>query len=767
RELAWMQKRAVVSLLVELRTMLRTPEGRAQLIELQSADGNYPLYGRIELDPPARLDAALGYSNGTWGAAIDAALARRLGLEPGDTVTLGELDLAVRAIVVRQPDRSLRADWRGPPVLIAAQALAATQLVQPGSRLAYRYRIRTSEEPAAWRAAALEAFPQADWDVRTYAERSERIAEVLNQIGSGLLLIGFSALFIGGLGVFNSVQSYLQGKLVTLATLRAIGLRDGRLAAVYLWQLLMLAGAASLLGTFIGGALALAGTALAAEGLPLAPALGALVLPLALAWLFGVLTAITFALPALGRALSISPAALFRGLDMVSSRTKAGWWWLTAAAAALTATLLVLTMPDPRFGAGFVLAILAILGLLEAVVRLLRVVARQLIEHSRLAERFELRLAVSNLYRPGSALRTALLSLGSALTLLVASTLVVAALLRAIDETVPENAPALVFYDVHASQLQEFRDVVARSPGLERLAFAPFVLGRLAQVNGASLRESADNERALEARDEQKLSDRSGNFDDVMITRGAWWPVDYRGPPLVAMEDREADQVGIEVGDRLRFDIMGQPVEAQVAAIYSPRRFQSRLWLEAIFSDGVLDPHVTRYVGAAYMVAGAAANAQDRIAAAAPHVVTVRTDVILNEARMLLGRAGAGLSVIAGVTLIASLLVLASVIAASLTRQVYQASVLNALGARVTVIRRSLQVEYAVLALLTSVFAIAAGSALAALLLHYRLDLELARLYWIGAATAVVVSTCSLGLGGTYLLRQLRIAPAQLLRSGG
>jgi predicted lysophospholipase L1 biosynthesis ABC-type transport system permease subunit len=139
----------------------------------------------------------------------------------------------------------------------------------------------------------------------------------------------------------------------------------------------------------------------------------------------------------------------------------------------------------------------------------------------------------------------------------VASTLVVAALLRTINETVPENAPALVFYDVQSGQLEDFRAVVAQSPGLERLALAPLVLGRLTHVNATALRDSADAERALEARDEHKLSNRVGNFDDVVITRGAWWPADYRGPPLVAMEDHEADQVGVKVGDRLRFDIMG------------------------------------------------------------------------------------------------------------------------------------------------------------------------------------------------------------------
>lgn len=766
-ELAWMRERGTVSLLTEFRTMLRATDGRSQLVELQSFDEHYPLYGSVELSPPGALDAALDLRDGRWGVAVDGVLAQRLGLQAGDTVALGSSEFTVRALIRRQPDRSLRADWSGAPVLIASGALAATGLVQPGSRIEYRYRVRTDETPAAWRAALLAAFPRGDWDVRTFAERSERMAEVLGQIGSGLLLIGFSALFIGGLGVFNSVHAYLQGKLGTLATLRALGLRDRLLAVLYLCQLLMLAGGSSLAGALLGGVLALAGTALAAQGLPLAPALGQLGGPLLLAWCFGVLTAITFALPALGRAVSVSPAALFRGLHGAQTRAGRGWWQLTAACAAAAMLLLIAVMPDPRFGAGFVLATLLILALLEGGVRLLRRAAQALLRHPRFSGRFELRLAIAGISREGSPLRPALISLGSALTLLVASTLVVATLLRTIDETVPERAPALVFYDVQTAQLADLRAATGAASSFERLDLAPLVLGRLEQVNGTALRDSGDARRALEARDEHKLSNRAGNFDDVIIDRGAWWPQNYRGPPLVAMEDREADQLGLKVGDRLQFDIMGAAVDVQLAAIYSQRRFQSRLWLEAIFSDGVLDPYITRYVGAAYMDTEDALAAQNRIAATMPNVVSVRTAGILDEARTLLGRAGQGLAIVAVISLFASLLVLASAMASGRSRQVYEASVLHTLGARISAIRRSLQFEYLLLALLTSAFAIVVGSALAMALLHFRLELESSGLLWTGMLTAVVVSSCSLGLGAAYLVRQLQLSPAQLLRSGG
>lgn len=767
--LQWMAARGTVSRLVELRTMLRAPDGRSQLIVLQSTDDRYPLHGAVSLAPPGPLGDALAARGGVWGAALDDALAQRLGLAVGDRVEVGEATLEVRARVLHQPDRSLRADWSGAPVLVADGALRATGLVQPLSRVEYVYRVRTEQPAGEWRDAFVAAFPQLDAEVRSFEERSARMAEVLGQIGSGLLLIGFSALFIGGLGVFNSVQAYLQGKLGTLATLRALGLRDGRLAAMVLLQILMLALLSSLAGVLLGNLLALGGTWAAAQRLPLAPALGpvlqALIGPSLAALAFGVGTALAFALPALGRALSVTPAALFRGLDGSRLRTPAGAWLAAGGVALAVTALFVLSLPDARFGLAFAVATAGLLLVLQGVTWALRRGARHLLGRPGLTLPWSLRMALAGLQRHDSPLRAALLSLGAALTLLVACTLVVAALLRAVNETVPARAPALVFYDVQTDQLATLEATMRAAPSLQALQTAPLVLGRVSAVNGEALRDSADAARVREARDEQKLSSRAGNIDDVVLARGAWWPADHRGAPLVAMEDREADQLGLQIGDRVRFDILGSPVEAELVAIYSQRRMQARLWLEAIFSDGVLDPFITRHVGAAYLGADEALQAQDRLAAAAPNVVSVRTEALLRETRGLMARASGGLVVVAGVCLAASLLVLASVVAASRARQVHEATVMHAVGARLSSLRQVLYAEYALLAVVTAGFAMAAGSALATGLLHWRLDLELAGLYWTGALTAAGVSLASLGMGARYLLGQMRLNPALLLRS--
>lgn len=768
--LAWMAERGNVSRMVQLRTMLRTADGRSQLVELQSVDGAYPLVGQLTLAPAAPLAELLAEREGRYGIALDALLARRLNLAEGATVEVGDATLQVRALVLQQPDRNLRAEWRGAPVLVAEGALQASGLVQAFSRVDYRYRVVTELPPRAWRNAYIAMHPNDQAELRTVADRSDMIAHVLGQIGSGLLLVGFSALFIGGLGVFNSIQAHLEGKLGTIATLRALGLRDGRLATVVLLQVLMLAVGASAVGALLGGLLVVGGLQLAAGAVPQAAGFSAQALtllpPLAVAMAFGVLTALCFTLPALGRALSVSPAALFRGIHGSALRTPRAAWVLTGAAVLLLLVLLVQVLPDPRFGLAFVAVALALLLLLEGVMRVLRWGAARLLAAPNWQPGFELRVALAGLQRPGSPMRAALLSLGSALTLLVACTLVVAALLRTVNETVPQAAPALVFYDVQQDQLPLLNEALRAEPGLQRLQTAPLVQGRVFAVNGELLRDSANPRRQREARDEHKLSHRQGNIDDVVLTEGAWWPEDHRGPPLMAMEDREANQLGVQLGDRLRFEILGQTIEAELVAIYAQRRFQSRLWLEAIFSDGVLDPFVTRHVGAAWLPPDEAISAQDRLAAAAPNIVTVRTQVMLDTTRSLMARASAGLVVIAGACLAASLLVLASVVAASRTRQVYEASVMHAMGARLSSLRRVLRWEYTLLAVVTALFATVLGSVLGAVLLQWRMELNASGLLWTGALMALAVSAVSLGAGAQVLWAQMRLSPATLLRSG-
>jgi putative ABC transport system permease protein len=768
--LSWLNQNGAVSLVTEVDTMLGTVSGRFMRVELQAMDARYPLYGELLLDPSKQLSDLTVFVDGLWGIAIDPVLAERLQLGIGDRVHIGSLEMEVRALVLKQPDRSLNADWRGTPVLLSADALQASGLIQPGSRIEYEYHVRSNLPAEAWRTRFYEEFPNESWEVKTFADRSQRIAERLGQIASGLLIIGFSTLFIGGLGVFNSIQAYLQGKLKTIATLRALGMRNRRLAVVYLSQVAILAGAASLLGVFIGSVLAMIGGKVVATQVPLTVNLTELIIPNLIAICFGLLTAYAFALPALGRALATDPASLFRGQGQGAGNGQVprGWWLATFACAAVIILLVLLVLPDSLFAIGFVLVIAALLLMLDFIVRGIRHGARLLDHHPLLSGRFALKLALANLHRPGNSLRTSLLSLGSALTLLVACSLIVASLVRSLNETIPEESPGLVLYDVLNDQVDAVSSAIEQLSVATRTEMAPLVRARIAALGGRSLGQIKGLDVAQQrdsSLDRYKLSYSANNIDGVTVVDGAWWSEPVTGLPKLALEDREAGKLGLQIGDVVSFAIEGRKLDAEVAAIYSQKGIQTRFWFEGILSEGALDSFIHRHVGAVYIDDADAITAQNRIAEIAPNVITVRTASLLQVARRILGKAGAGLTVVALVSLLASLLVLISVMAAGRSRQIYDATILHSLGVRMASIKRSLQLEYLLLSLIASVFAVLLGSAIALPLLQLRLKLPSADLIWLGAVVAFSVSSLALGLGASYLLRRLRLRPAILLRS--
>jgi putative ABC transport system permease protein len=233
----------------------------------------------------------------------------------------------------------------------------------------------------------------------------------------------------------------------------------------------------------------------------------------------------------------------------------------------------------------------------------------------------------------------------------------------------------------------------------------------------------------------------------------------------MAMEDREANQLGLTVGDRIEFSAQDQSINVEIRAIYRQKGLQTRFWFEGILQNGALEGLIGRYVGAVYQSDKAAKESQQWLAQNIPNVITLRTADWLETAGDLLNKMAAGLAAVATVSLLASLLVLSSVVSVSRRRQLYEANLLHCLGARHQAIRHSMLLETGLLTLLATVFATALGALIALPLASELLKLPAADLWWIGALVAGAVSSLAL-LGGLLpTLRAMRLDPALLLRS--
>jgi putative ABC transport system permease protein len=772
--LEWIRARGSISLVREIDTIVSDESGENFFnAEILIPDAAYPLYGELQLSPDRPRAELTAFENGLWGTIIDPLLAERLNQSIGDQIEIGAATFRISGLIQAQPDRNLSANWRGLPIIISAEALQATELIRPGSRVDYEYRVQTDRDLSVWLDEFEQAFPDTRWDITTFAERSERLAERLDQIATALILIAFTTLFIGGLGVANSIHAYLDEKLGTIATLQTLGLRRRPLVAVYLLQIGILGSLAGIIGGAIGLGLAAVAISLAGDAFALSGSSGAgqWVVPLLLSWLFAVLTAYVFALPALARALAASPAGLFRGKVQAARHEPRNWRIASYLLLAAYVAALLLWLPSSQLGFLFLLALVVLWGLLESLIKGLQHTARAL-ENGGFADRhFARRLALANLHRPESPLRATLLSLGTALTLVVACTLLVGTLLRALESTIPAESPALILYDVFTDQVDSLESGLQSLDPASRTELLPLVRGRLAAINDEPIAEVlADDSRARREAmgDEYKLSYLSGNPEDLELVAGSWWasPALEGEPAFMAMEDREANELGLAVGDRVEFLVEGQTIAAEIRALYRQKGLQTRFWFEGVLQDGALDALIGRHVGVVYQSDPAAKKSQQWLARNIPNVITLRTADWLETAGGLLNKATAGLAAVALVSLVASLLVLSSVVSVSRRRQLYEANLLHCLGARHRAIQSSMLLETGLLTLISTLFATALGSLIALPLAAMLLKLPAGDLWWLGALVAGAVSSLAL-LGGLLpTLRALRLNQALLLREG-
>ncbi len=405
-ERAFIESRGRLSLAATMRAMARTVDGRTALVELKAVDAAYPLYGTVALEPPLPLAAMLAEQNGVFGAAADPTLLARLDLKPGARISVGAAQIEIRARLTSEPDKLAGGLGFGPRLLLSEAALRATGLLQPGSVVRWHYRLKLPDNDVsdtavkAVSAAAAAQLPEAGWEVRSRANASPSLEQNVERFTQYLTLVGLTALLVGGVGVANAVKGHLDRRRDAIATMKSLGATGARVFTIYLTQVMVLALLGAIPGIIVGAAMPylIAWGFGAVLPLPLAPTIHPA--GLALAVLYGVLTAVAFALWPLGRAHDIPASTLFRGAVGGDQRwPRAPYVVATVLVAAALTVLAVELAYDKRIAAIFVTAAAGVFVLLRLVAALVMWIAR----HAPRPSSPVVRLAIANIHRPGRA----------------------------------------------------------------------------------------------------------------------------------------------------------------------------------------------------------------------------------------------------------------------------------------------------------------------------------------------------------------------------
>ncbi|WP_306030971.1 ABC transporter permease [Stappia sp. MMSF_3263] len=772
-ELAWLRETGEVSRIATLRAMARVAEsGEQTLVELKAVDSAFPLYGEMRLEEGKALEDALAPRDGFHGAVVEPELLVRLGLEKGDTISLGRATIRIADTIVAEPDRLSDGINFGPRMIVSDAGLAASQLVQPGSLVRWIYRLRlpagtTATDIEGIESQANERFPLAGWRIQSRANAAPGLQRNIGRLAQFLTLVGLTALVVGGVGVANAVRAYLDAKRPVIATFRCLGADGDFVFRVYLFQILFLAGLGIAAGLVLGMAIPFAAASFLAAVIPVNAVAAIYPAELGLGVVYGGLTALAFALWPLGRAHDVAPSLLFRD-DVSAARRipRLRYVLATLVAVSALAGLAVVLSGDLRISLTYVGATILVFLLLMLIARLIMSVARRLPA----PRGAELRLALANIHRPGALTPSVVLSLGLGLSLLVALALIDGNLRRELATTITAEAPSFFFLDVQQGEREAFDALLAREAPGARIDGAPMLRGRISAVNGVPSDQIVASEGgAWVLRGDRGITYAATKPDNAVLTEGAWWDEDHSGTPLVSFEADAASDLGLKLGDTITVNVLGRELTATIANFRRVEWESLAINFVMVFSPNTFAgaPH-THLRTLAYSDGGSDAREfalLKTLSAQFPTVTAVRVKDAIEQVNSLVEQLAWAIRAAASVTLVASVLVLGGALAAGHRHRVYDAVILKTLGATRARLIKSFALEYAMLGLVTATFAVIAGTLAASFVLVEIMDASFTFLpaTAIGAALAALVLTVGFGLIGTWQV--LGRKPAPVLRN--
>lgn len=669
-----------VSDVAELRSSAQAGGVRAA-VEVKGVDAAYPLYGRATLGSGRDLQSVLNPSPMEGAdrppAIVEQAFLARTGTAVGDALRLGGQEFKIADVLVQEPDRlSVGRFMVGPRIIVPLDSLQEAGLIQRGSLVEYRYRLRAGADAPQDLTAAVRALrPDIGWELESPADAGDRVLRTVDRTTTFLGMVGITAFAIGIAGAWAAAKAWIGRRTRTIALYRLSGGTPGMVLALHG----VIVAFASMIGLAIGLG---AGAAVA---LPLLETITTrLHVPLAsgdvvqqIATVAGILVLGLFGtgLLALSSAAEVSPGAAMRSgeapLSTNSRHALAGAVFVTLALGAAAYSL-----PIPLL-AGLVTIGLAVAvgGMALAATGLARAVAR------RRPRGFLETVVCQNLGNAGyAATRTIAIGVG-----IIGITAIVAAqdsLQQALTQEIPDRVPDLVLIDVQPDQVAEIRDRIEGDPALGGLLADPFMRMTLTAVNGVPAED-------VLVRDDKSWvieGDRSFSWTaeptGAELLSGEWWDENYAGPPLVSPEEDLMEAFDLKVGDTLTYSVLGRSFTSEVANIRKEyhRTFRPEYLLMASpqpFRDA---PHT--WIMSLQGVTATAVDSLIRdLAMSHGNVTAIDIRPLVAQVRSVIGGATLASFLMAGLLVAAGALSLAALVAADVDARRQEALVFTLVGA--------------------------------------------------------------------------------------
>jgi len=742
---------------VEFSSVVAAHDG-IQLASVKAANSQYPLRGELRsaAEPYAPEEVGSGPRPGEVWA--EARLMVALNLKIGDELEIGAKPLRLSRVLTYDPDTAGDFYSLTPRVLMHLGDLAATEVVQPGSRVRFRELWRGDTNALAAYRQAVEAGLEPNQRLDDARDGSRQVGGALGRAERYLNLASLAAVLLAGVAVALSAARFAARRFDASALLRCLGLSRREALALFGLQLALLGLIACALGALLGWAgqhvLFYLLRGLIPDDLPPAdlwPALAGMAT--------GLVALAGFGLPPLAALGRVPPLRVLRR-DMLPVPASS---WLVYGAALIALGLIMwrlsldLRLTLALLGGGL-LAALLLGGLLLLCLQSLR----RLLQHAALPWRLGLgQLLRHPLAAAGQSLAFGLILLAMALIALLRGEL-----LDTWQDQLPEDAPNHFALNVLPAERDAFAARLAElSPHPTPLY--PVVPGRLIMINGEPVRQLVTKESRGERAIQRDLSLTWAEDlpSDNLITAGNWWGAAHASElPGVSVESELAESLQLKLGDQLRFNVGGIERDAQVTSLRQVDwdSFQPNFYM--IFEPQTLQDLPATYLTSFYLPPGQDAELV-ALSRAFPSVTLLQVDALLAQLRSILAQVTLAIEYVLLFVLAAGITVLLAGLQATLDERIRQGALLRALGAERKLLVSARRAEFGLLGAAAGLLAALGCELVSFLLYRYAFDMSWQPHPWL--LLLPLIGALLIGLAGVLGTRRaLNASPLSVLREG-
>ena len=556
---------ATISQMIEFSTMVSTidrEKNKSLFTRIKTVDTKYPLYGSVDYEPAGAFDRMHNEPN---TLLINESLSKNLNLKINEKIKVQNQLFTIIGIVKSVPDVSgfvAFGDW----ALAGDQTLEILKLNGIGSFLNYEYKVKFNENDDARNLEErIENIFKDDQKVKLrYPENSASgLKRIINNFSQFLSLVSISAMLIAGIGIANTLLSFINQNNMSIAVRKAVGFYSGNIKTLYYLQLLILL---LVITTFAYGSSFLIVPIVdqyLSDGLGLNVSPVFSILNFIKIFLVGLLVLVIFSIPTISSIDQVRASNLFRNvfqnLEFYYSKKS-----ITLSLILLSILVLLFSFGSERpiYSLGYFVAFFVCL----IVFFLLSKIIIYFLKKFKSTSNISLKVSIKNITQTKSITPITIMSLGLGVTLLLTLALVGTNFQREIAKSIPDIAPDYFFVGIQKGERKIFEENILKMDANAKIEVVPMVSSGIIKINGVNPNTyiKPDNDSYWVIGSDRRSSWVDDVPEDNPLTEGEWWDLTKPNQLQISLDAEVAKNLNIKLGDVFTLNIYGREINGEI-----------------------------------------------------------------------------------------------------------------------------------------------------------------------------------------------------------